>query len=178
MPVLYVALGRRLGYPVFLVPTKGHLFVRWDGRSERLNLEATGRGMNHYDDEHYRQWPFPLSDQEIAENGYLRSMTAGEEAAAFLAIRGACWQENGRWREAREAYAAAAKLAPGCRLYDQLAAGSGTLVAASPVVAGPSTRASSQLHSAPSPSPPGPPDPRHSANLEPNPLRRLNQPNY
>jgi hypothetical protein len=30
MPVLYVALGRRLGYPVALVTTKGHLFVRWE----------------------------------------------------------------------------------------------------------------------------------------------------
>jgi hypothetical protein len=162
---------------VFLVPTKGHLFVRWEGRGERLNLEATGRGMNHYDDAHYRQWPFPLSDQEIAENGYLRSMTPVEEAAAFLAIRGACWQENGRLREAQEAYAAAARLAPQCELYQQLAAGSATLVASSPVAA-PSTVEPVRAYSVPLPGPPAPPDPRYSANLEPNPLRRLNQPNH
>jgi hypothetical protein len=29
MPVLYIALARRLGYPVRLVATKGHLFMRW-----------------------------------------------------------------------------------------------------------------------------------------------------
>ena len=122
MPVLYVALGRRLGYPVFLVATKGHLFVRWEGRGERLNLEATGRGMNRYDDAHYCQWPFPVSDEEIAENGYLKSMTAAEELAAFLSIRGACLQENGRLDEAMEAFGQAARLAPRCLLYRQLAA--------------------------------------------------------
>src|SRR6516225_11983135 len=30
MPVIYVAVGRRLGYPLKLVETRGHLFVRWD----------------------------------------------------------------------------------------------------------------------------------------------------
>src|SRR5262245_61608540 len=29
MPVLYVAVGRRLGYPLKLVQTRGHLFFRW-----------------------------------------------------------------------------------------------------------------------------------------------------
>src|SRR5436190_6820345 len=40
MPVLYVAIGRDLGYPLYLVTTKGHLFVRWEGRGERFNIEA------------------------------------------------------------------------------------------------------------------------------------------
>ena len=31
MPVMYVAVGRRLGYPLKLVTTKAHIFVRWDG---------------------------------------------------------------------------------------------------------------------------------------------------
>lgn len=122
MPVLSVALGRRLGYPVFLVATKGHLFVRWEGRGERLNLEATGRGMNHYDDQHYREWPFLISDEEIAANGYLQSMTPAEELAAFLSIRGACLQENGRHQDAMEAFAQSARLVPQCLLYRQLAA--------------------------------------------------------
>jgi hypothetical protein len=55
MPVLYVAQARRLGYPVSLVTTKGHLFDRWEGRGERFNVECTGHGMNRYDDAHYRQ---------------------------------------------------------------------------------------------------------------------------
>jgi len=30
MPVLYVAVGRRLGYPMRLVLAKAHVFARWD----------------------------------------------------------------------------------------------------------------------------------------------------
>src|SRR5262249_8021476 len=39
LPVLYVAVGRQLGYPLKLVTTKGHLFVRWEGAGERFNVE-------------------------------------------------------------------------------------------------------------------------------------------
>jgi hypothetical protein len=44
LPVLQVAVGRRLGYPLKLVTTKGHLFVRWEDARERFNFEAAGKG--------------------------------------------------------------------------------------------------------------------------------------
>jgi hypothetical protein len=117
MPILYLALGRRLGYPLKLVTTKGHLFLRWESETERFNLEATGRGMNRYDDAHYRQWPFPLTEQEIAENGYLQSLSPAEERAVFLTIRSQCLQENGRLPEAEAALGEAVKLAPNVKAY-------------------------------------------------------------
>ena len=122
MPVLYVAIGRRLGYPLKLVTTKSHLFVRWDGPSERFNLEATGKGMNRYDDEHFKQWPFPVSEEEIQADGYLKSLTPVEELALFLSLRGHCLKEAGRLSEAVAAYAAAARWAPGSRAYSALLA--------------------------------------------------------
>jgi hypothetical protein len=100
MPVLYVALGRRLGYPLKLVTTKGHLFVRWDGSTERFNLDATGKGTNRYDDEHYRNWPFPLTEAEVEERGYLKPLSAADELAVFLSIRGQCLMEADRHAEA------------------------------------------------------------------------------
>ncbi len=120
MPVLYVALGRRLGYPVKLVTTKGHLFVRWEDARERFNVEATGRGMNRYDDEHYRQWPFPIADQEIAAHGYLKSLTPTEELAVFMSLRGQCLAEAGRMAEAKASYAEAARGAPNVMGYRRL----------------------------------------------------------
>ena len=117
MPVLYVALGRRLGYPLKLVTTKAHLFVRWEGAGERFNLEATGRGMNRYDDAHFKQWPFPVTDEEIKAEGYLKSLTPAEELAVFLSIRGQCLMEAGRLADAAEAYAEAVRLAPAPRGY-------------------------------------------------------------
>jgi Transglutaminase-like superfamily len=38
MPVLYTVVARRLGYPVFLVTAKAHVFCRWDDGKERFNI--------------------------------------------------------------------------------------------------------------------------------------------
>ena len=122
MPVLYAAVGRRLGYPLKLVTTKGHLFLRWDDGKEQFNLEATGRGMNRYDDEHFKQWPFPVSEEEIRTEGYLKSLTAAEELAVFLSLRANCLKEAGKIQEAAECYAHAARLAPASRSYALLQA--------------------------------------------------------
>lgn len=112
MPVLYVALGRRLGYPVKLVTTKGHLFVRWESPVERFNVDATAKGMNRYEDNYYRNWPFPLTEAEINEHGYLKSLSAAEELAVFLSIRGQCLVEAGRFADAINSYEHAIRLRP------------------------------------------------------------------
>ncbi len=122
MPVLYVAVGRRLGYPLKLATTKAHLFLRWEDERERFDLEATGKGMNRYDDEHFKQWPFPVSDEEVRTEGYLKSLTGVEELAVFLSLRGACLKEAGRLEEAAACYAQAARLAPSARAYRSLLA--------------------------------------------------------
>jgi hypothetical protein len=133
MPILYLALGRRLGYPLKLVTTKAHLFLRWESDTERFNLEATGRGMNRYDDAHYRQWPFPVTEQEIAENGYLKSLSPVEELAVFLTIRSQCLKENGRPAEAEVALGEAVELAPNVKGYRLLLAEArGTLAQGQP----------------------------------------------
>jgi hypothetical protein len=121
MPVLYVAIGRQLGYPLKFVTTKGHLFVRWDGNGERFNIEATVRGLAKYDDDHYRHWPFEITAQEEAAEGYLKSLTPAEELAAFLSIRAMCQREAGQVDDAAQSFAAAARLAPGCASYRMMA---------------------------------------------------------
>jgi len=118
-PVLYAAVGRRLGYPLNLVTTKNHLFVRWDGPTERFNFDATGKGLSLFDDDHYRNWPFPVSAEEEKACGYLKSLNSTEERALFLNIRGHCLMASGRSSEAVQAHAEAAKLVPANRLYQQ-----------------------------------------------------------
>jgi hypothetical protein len=54
MPVLYIAVGRRLGYPLELVMARGHLFCRWDdGKGERLcpNRESAQLGSSRWRNE-------------------------------------------------------------------------------------------------------------------------------
>jgi hypothetical protein len=102
MPVMYVAVGRRLGYPLRLATTRGHIFVRWDGLDhanpawrERFNIEGAGHGFSSFDDDYYATWPFQVTDAEIKANGYLVSLTPTEELAQFLAARGHCGTDHG-----------------------------------------------------------------------------------
>ncbi len=101
MPVLYVAVGRRLGYPLRLVTTDSHIFVRWDGENhpnlawrKRFNVEGAGYGFNSFEDDYYKTWPFKITDHEVRANGYLLSLSPAEELAQFLAARGHCGSDN------------------------------------------------------------------------------------
>jgi len=112
LPALYIALGRRLGYPLKMVTTKNHLFMRWESPTEKFNMDATAKGLNKYDDEHYKNFPYPITEQEIKEEGYLKSLTPPEELSVFLSIRGMCLTEAGCSVAANASFSAAYKLAP------------------------------------------------------------------
>ena len=113
MPVMYAAVGRRLGYPIKLACAKEHMFCRWESPTERLNFDGScNGGIDFPADDYYRQWPFPISDEEVAAGQYLRSLTPQQELAAFLLNRGTCLQVHERWPEAREVLAEAHRLAP------------------------------------------------------------------
>jgi Transglutaminase-like superfamily len=111
LPVLYVALMRRLGYPVKLVQTKEHYFCRWDRDGERFNIEATCLGFNSYPDERYLEWPLRVSLEEARANGYLQELVPREELAEFISARGHCLMDNLRSAEAVECFYHAANLA-------------------------------------------------------------------
>jgi hypothetical protein len=113
LPVVYTAVGRRLGYPLKLVETRQHLFFRWDGPDgERFNVEATNAGISTHPDEYYRRWPHPLSQADEQDGLLLRSMTPRMELAGFLAERGLHWREHGDYRQAVEAFLWALELVP------------------------------------------------------------------
>lgn len=111
MPVLYTAVGRRLGWPIKLASTRGHLFCRWDdpegkhpfGR-ERFNIEGAGHGASVVSDGYYRKRPEPITDEEIERGIYLKSLTPEEEVAVFLALRGHCLEDNGWLGKACDVY--------------------------------------------------------------------------
>ena len=96
LPVLYVAIGRRLGYPLKLVECKGHLFARWEDAEERFNIEGTNRGLNCYPDQEYMEWPYPISKEELATGMYMKSLSPKRELAAFLELRALCLKQHER----------------------------------------------------------------------------------
>ena len=119
MPVLYTAVGRRLGWPMKMVHTRSHLFCRWDDSDgkhpfgkDRFNIEATGQGVNFFPDDYYLNWPERISDEMIERLGYLKSLTPEQELADFLVMRGHCLEDNGLFEKACDSYNVACQLTP------------------------------------------------------------------
>jgi hypothetical protein len=110
LPVLYAAVGRRLGYPLQLAVCKGHLFCRWDSKAERFDIECTGSGFKRRDDAHFTHWPHQITDEELKAGIYLKSLTGKQELALFMATRGHCLLDNQRTSDAVVAYALAHQL--------------------------------------------------------------------
>lgn len=113
MPVLYAAIGRRLGYPIRLALAKQHIYCRWEDGKERFNIEGAGNGgVDFPPDDHYRNWPVPLTTAEIESGEFLRSLSPREELATFLLQRAACLRAHERALEERACLQEAVRLMP------------------------------------------------------------------
>ena len=101
MPVLYVAVARRLGYPMSLALAPGHVLARWDAPAgskdpmKHFNVEGSGYGFSPYDDEHYRDWPRKMTKAEAESGYYLRPLSGAEMLSVFLTTRGHCLLDIG-----------------------------------------------------------------------------------
>lgn len=102
LPVVYAAVGRRLGYPIRLATARRHLFCRWDDPANgcRFNFDGSGEGVSDPDDNYFRNWPAPLTREDEQRYGYLRSMTPRRELAVFVGNRGFRYLDCGRFMEA------------------------------------------------------------------------------
>lgn len=113
MPLLYIAIGRRLGYPLFLCEAREHYFVRWEGAGERFNIETSTLGFTPRTDEHYHHWPRGgLSKEQLSHGGYLRNFTPREEIASGWCSRGINFFEHLRMDEAITAFHYAVEMGP------------------------------------------------------------------
>lgn len=118
MPVLYVAIGRRLGYPMKLVLAHEHVLCRWDdGSGISVNFEGSSVGGNTYPDSRYREWPRAITDEEMKHREFLVSLTPAEELSVFLAARGHCLMAQDEMLEAKAMYERAAALFPSATQY-------------------------------------------------------------
>jgi len=91
MPLIYVVVGQRLGYPVHLVHVGKHCFVRWQEPRYRINVETTA--VDHVwvtdDDSAY------LEDEKMTKNqvagNELRNLSNREVVGNLLFIRSSHW---------------------------------------------------------------------------------------
>ena len=124
LPVIYAAVGRRLGYPIKLVTSKEHVFCRWEGLGHanpgwraRFNFDGAGAGFSIDPDRFYLTWPRKSSPQEVETYDWLRSLTPKKELALFMLSRGHVLAHvNNDHAGARIAYTYAASLHPVSRL--------------------------------------------------------------
>jgi len=83
MPILFLALGQRLGLKMTLAQAPLHIFIKYtDDAGLTWNLEATSGG-GFTRDLWYRQ-KLPMSDEAVANGTYLRALDR-EEAVALIA---------------------------------------------------------------------------------------------
>ena len=118
IPVLIVALGKRLGYPVKLVAARAHSFVRWEDGEDRFNIEATNGGMTTHPDEYYMTWPKPITEEMLASEGFLQSMTPVQVLGIFLQTRSICLFVNGRKAEVRKACQKGLECLPASKMFN------------------------------------------------------------
>lgn len=125
-PVLIAALGRRLGYPIFLKATRGHLLCEWDDGVERFNIDTNGNGVDTPPDVFYLKSPIGamegMSAADIEKEYFMRPLGNWESLGMFIETMGYCHEANGRMDKAIEAYNLALRHLPNSENLKRLAA--------------------------------------------------------
>ena len=118
IPTITIAVGRRLGYPIFQVNSKQHTYCRWDGTasgrddhgnpawSEKFNFDPSGSapGVSLDPDAFYLTWPEITTPEEVTKYDLFSSLTAQKQIALFLLNRGHILKKAGRLHEALACY--------------------------------------------------------------------------
>ncbi len=110
MPVLVVALGRRLGYPVNLAGAKYHRYVRYEEPDgNHFNVEPTvTEGFLTPEDEDYKNGQFKTSDEEVKGYNWLQPLSNGQALSSFLNTRAICLGNAKRYDESKQMFLLAA----------------------------------------------------------------------
>jgi tetratricopeptide (TPR) repeat protein len=123
IPMVVVAVGRKLGYPVHLAANAHHVYVKWvkpSGQSFVIEASNVG-GMITHPEEYFRTWPIPMTEAQSRSGYYLRAFTPKDELALCLVSRAWVLETHRRYGEALEAYLLACVAAPEEPMYPRLA---------------------------------------------------------
>jgi hypothetical protein len=116
MPYLYVAIGRRLGYPVSIAGAYTHNYVYYDeGNGKHFNVEATeDRGFVTPSDDEYRNppWGAPSDPNYYQTHDLLQPLSNKESMANLLGSRAAIFRAAGQHDEEAKTWEIAARYFP------------------------------------------------------------------
>ncbi|MGH7989136.1 MAG: hypothetical protein ACREDS_02935 [Limisphaerales bacterium] len=116
MPYLYVAIGRRLGYPVSIAGAYTHSYVYYDeGNGKHFNVEATeDRGFVTPSDDEYQNppWGAPPDPDYYKTHDLLQPLSNKESLANLLGSRAAIFRAAGRHDEEAKTWKIAERYFP------------------------------------------------------------------
>ncbi|MCU0722089.1 MAG: tetratricopeptide repeat protein [Planctomycetes bacterium] len=109
--VLYLAIGRRLGLPLYGVRIPSHFIVRYDDGKVRRNVETTDFGIPHPDS--YYAEKYRIAEESVRRGVYLRNLGLRQVFADLLNNRGTLRGVSGDWAGALKALDRGLALDPG-----------------------------------------------------------------
>lgn len=116
MPVLHVAIGRRLGLPVSLAAVGPHYVCRYDDGKVHYNIEATYTGpgfVSDSDDDYIKHDGLP--QKAVTTGSDFRSLTAREMLGVFVGMRARYYWDTNQYDRADRDYTLAKVLYPNHR---------------------------------------------------------------
>jgi tetratricopeptide (TPR) repeat protein len=109
LSILYLAIGERLGVPLYGVVVPGHFFVRYDDGRVRFNIETTGGGGNAPDEHYIKKFKVPrLNDRNI----YLKNLNKIQTLGCFFNNLGNSYSDVGDIEAAMRAFELAVEINP------------------------------------------------------------------
>jgi len=113
LPLLYIAVAQRVGYPIYPVSVPDHIFVRYvDPKFKEQNIEVTSRG-KYYDDASYIE-DFAISSRGLKSGAYLRTMTYREFLGQMLSANAYYWARKGYGKRGIAYFEKSVELYPTC----------------------------------------------------------------
>ena len=109
LSVLYLAIGERLGLPLYGVVAPGHFFVRYDdGQKVRFNIEATSNGGYAKDDYYIKEYNCPDGDDSV----YMINLDKMQTLGCFFNNLGNSYLNVGNIEQAKIAIERAIEINP------------------------------------------------------------------
>ena len=109
LSILYLAIGERLGLPLYGVVVPGHFFVRYDDGQARFNIETTSKGETA-PDEHY------ITKFKVPEGGndhiYMKNLDKIQTLGCFFNNLGNSYSDVGQMDSAQLAFERAVAINP------------------------------------------------------------------
>lgn len=111
LPMLYITVAQKVGYPIYPVPVPDHYFVRYRHPTfAGANIECTSRG-NCYTDASYIE-RFAVSKKGLESGAYMRTMTYREYLGHLISFTSGALFARQRNQQAFDYLRIAVKLDP------------------------------------------------------------------